>query len=54
MIAVGWLDNKAVHFLSTADTTNVTVVKRRVSNEKVDVQAPELVCNYNKYMGGVD
>jgi hypothetical protein len=54
IIAVGWLDNKAVHFISTADTANVKVVKRRVSNAKVDVQAPELICNYKKYTGSVD
>jgi hypothetical protein len=54
MIAVGWLDNKAVHFISTGDTTNVKVVKRRVGNAKVNIPAPEIVCNYNKYTGGVD
>jgi hypothetical protein len=54
MIALGWLDNKAVHFISTSDTIAVKSVKRRVGNQKVDVPAPELVCNYNKYMGGID
>ncbi len=54
MIAVGWLDNKAVHFISTADKTVMTSVKRRVGNKKEDAPAPELVLNYNKYMGGVD
>jgi hypothetical protein len=54
IIAVGWLDNKAVNFISTADTTAVKTVKRRVTDSKVEVAAPEIVANYNKYMGGVD
>jgi hypothetical protein len=54
MIAVGWLDNKAVHFVSTADTTSMTSVKRRVGNKKEDMPTPDSVKNYNKYMGGKD
>jgi hypothetical protein len=54
MIAIGWLDNKAVHFMSTSDTTKVVSVKRRVCNERIDIPAPVVVANYNKYMGGVD
>jgi Transposase IS4 len=54
MIAVGWLDNKAVHFITTADTTAMQTVQRRIQNEKVNVPAPEVVANYNKFMGGVD
>ncbi len=54
MIAVGWLDNKAVHFVTTADTTTMKTVQRRIRNEKALVPAPEVVANYNKFMGGVD
>jgi hypothetical protein len=54
MIAVGWLDNKAVHFVSTADTTETVTVQRRVGGTKVDVMAPVAISNYNKFMGGVD
>jgi len=54
IISIGWLDNKAVNFISTADTTAVTTVKCRVTDKKVEVAAPEVVVNYNKYMGGVD
>ncbi len=54
MVAVGWLDNKAVHFISTAHTTAFQSVQRRICNEKVQVPASEVVANYNKFMGGVD
>jgi hypothetical protein len=54
MLAVGWIDNKAVHFISTADTTDIVKVTRRVGNKKVDVPAPVAVKNYNQFMGGVD
>jgi hypothetical protein len=54
LIAVGWLDNKLVNFISTADTTEIVSVERRIKNEKVKVPAPVVVKNYNKYMGGVD
>ena len=54
MVAVGWLDNKAVNFVSTSDTTAISSVLRRVGSDKREVPAPVVVCNYNKYMGGVD
>ena len=54
MLAVGWLDNKAVNFVSMADTTSMKSVLRRVGSKQIEVPAPEVVCNYNKYMGGVD
>ncbi len=53
MVAVGWLDNKAVHFISTADTTAISTGERRIGNVKVSLKAPEVVCNYNKFIGGV-
>ncbi len=34
MLAVGWIDNKAVHFVSTADTTETVIVSRRAGNKK--------------------
>ncbi len=54
ILAVGWLDNKAVNFISTADSTTVKSVQRRFNNENLQIPAPEVVCQYNKYMGGVD
>jgi len=54
LISVGWLDNKAVNFISTADTTAVKAVKCRITNDKVEVAALEIVVNYNKYMGVMD
>jgi hypothetical protein len=54
LVAIGWLDNKAVNFISTADTTDVVSVERRIKNEKVQLSAPAVIKNYNMYMGGVD
>ncbi len=48
LISVGWLDTKAVNFISTADNTAVKMVKCRVTESKVEVAAPEVVANYNK------
>ena len=54
MLAIGWIDNKAVHFVSTADTTTTVVVTRRAGSKKLDISAPVAIKNYNKFMGGVD
>jgi hypothetical protein len=54
MIAIGWLDNKPVHFISTADSTEIVQVQRKSGAEKLNVSAPMAVANYNQYMGGVD
>jgi C1A family cysteine protease len=54
LVAIGWLDNKAINFISTVDTTGVVSVERRIKNEKVQLFAPAVVKNYNMYMGGVD
>ena len=54
ILAVGWIDNKAVHFISTADTTDTSTVLHRIKDKKVEVPAPIAVKMYNKYMGGVD
>jgi hypothetical protein len=54
MLAIGWLDNKPVHFVSTADTTEIVHVQRKCGSEKLQVSAPMAVANSNKYMGGVD
>jgi hypothetical protein len=54
MLAVGWVDSKAVYFVSTADTTDIVTVNRKIGSSKVDVRAPLAVAKYNKFMGGVD
>ncbi len=54
MLAIGWIDNKAVHFISTADTMETVIVNRRSGSNKMDVVAPVAIKNYNKFMGGVD
>jgi hypothetical protein len=54
MLAIGWINNKAVHFISTADTTESVTVSRRTKDKKVGISAPICIKNYKKYMGGVD
>jgi len=53
-VAVGWLDNKAINFIFISDTMAIKSVQRCVGCEKQQVPAPEIVFNYNKYMGGID
>jgi hypothetical protein len=47
IVAVGWLDNKPVHFISTADTTDIVHVKRRLGDQCMDISAPMVIANYN-------
>ena len=65
VLAVAWLDNKPVYFLSTIHKPNFTArapnsrkaVKRRSSGAaagSVSVPCPPLLHGYNQYMGGVD
>jgi hypothetical protein len=54
IVAIGWMDSKPVNVISTADTTEMGFVRRGIGNTKVDVEAPEAIVNYNKYMGGVN
>jgi len=43
-----------VNFISTEDMTSIKTVKRRATDNKVEVAAPEVVVNYNKCMGDVN
>jgi len=54
MIAVRWVDSKALYFVSNADTTEIATVQRRIGSNKVEVRAPMAIANYNKWMGGAD
>jgi hypothetical protein len=49
---VGWINNKAGNLISATDNTQNGDVKIRVQSTQVEVIAPELVVNYNKYMRG--
>ena len=54
LIAVGWLDNKPVNFISTADTTEIVSVERRIKHEKVKVPAPVVVKNLIVYLSCIN
>ena len=52
------MDKKPVHVAGTVtgtSTENVSLVKRRMKDGvQEDVPCPEIIKNYNKFMGGVD
>lgn len=54
MQAVAWVDSKPCAFLSTADSTHLTAMERRIGANMVQVRVPNVVKQYNRYMGGVD
>jgi hypothetical protein len=45
MLAVGWIDSKAVYFVSTADTTESVTVSQGIGSTKVNVVAPLAIAN---------
>ena len=51
-----WQDTKVVTMLSTNSqpTANHKVLRRKKDGSRVDVQCPDAIVQYNKYMGGVD
>ncbi|XP_046688364.1 piggyBac transposable element-derived protein 3-like [Homalodisca vitripennis] len=54
---VKWMDNRSVLMISNfiSPLGKVTVERRQKgSNEKVKIDCPKMVNEYNKYMGGVD
>ncbi|XP_051171925.1 piggyBac transposable element-derived protein 4-like [Leptopilina boulardi] len=54
--AIKWMDSKPVTVLSTAhDPAFVTEVKRKNRDgSRSNISCPEVIADYNKYMGGVD
>ena len=62
LLATCWYDSKGVYFLSTLHSAKYRdgtpaadqTVRRRSPNGPIDVPAPPLLHDYNKFMGGVD
>ncbi len=57
MFAVKWMDNKAVHLLSTISSSNEMITVRRRQKgqmEKVNVSCPTMIRDYNNGMNGTD
>jgi Transposase IS4/Dual oxidase maturation factor len=55
MIALSWMDNKPVHFLSTGPAGHASSVSRRMIGGVVEtISAPDVVSDYHRLMGGVD
>ncbi|KAJ8928102.1 hypothetical protein NQ314_019363 [Rhamnusium bicolor] len=50
-----WHDNRVVHLISNYHGTKSTTVKRmQKDGSRKDIACPEIVPDYNRYMGGVD
>lgn len=57
IIVVKWFDTRPVHLISTyAGVEETTAIRRydRKRKEYINVQCPEIVTEYNKFMGGID
>ena len=54
--ACRWFDNRDVYSLSSvySDSLTLNFVRRQVDKQMMDVSCPEIIADYNKYMGGVD
>ena len=53
LLAIKYRDKKDVYMLSTIHDESTKAVMRR-SRQRPRVQKPVAICDYNKYMGGVD
>ncbi len=54
MTVVRWTDNKDVFAISTLLGDNNSTAKRHVDGVVKDVPIPEIISDYNQFMGGVD
>ncbi|MGH7974639.1 MAG: hypothetical protein ACREBR_03870 [bacterium] len=54
MVAFGWVDGIPVHMVSTADSSDMGFVTRRIGGEQKQVPAPVVVKRYNNAMQSVD
>ena len=54
LVAVRWTDKRDIHALSTVNGDKMTTVRRRDGKEVMEVNCPEIIEEYNSFMGGVD
>ena len=55
LVALGWMDNRPVYFLGSNVSAAMTTIERREKTGAVTVvPCPQLVKDYQTYMGGVD
>jgi hypothetical protein len=55
LVALGWMDNRPVYMLGSNVSTTLTSVARREKNGAVtNVPCPQMMKDYQTYMGGVD
>ena len=51
---VKWWDNRDVYAMSTLYSNDMTKVKRHVDGSVKEIPCPEIIADYNSFMGGVD
>ena len=51
---VRWIDNRDVYAISTLNSDLLTKVKRQVDGTVKEITCPEIISDYNSFMGGVD
>ena len=54
LAAYGWVDGNPVHFITSADGTATTEVRRRIGKKVEKVRAPIAIKRYNQNMHAVD
>ena len=51
---VKWHDNRDVYAISTLYGNSMTRVKRQIDGNTKEIPCPEIIEDYNTFMGGVD
>ena len=54
IVASSWMDGSVVNMLSNADSSGTGIVTRQLGKKQVEIKAPVVVKEYNKFMQGVD
>ena len=54
IMVVVWIDNHDVYAIFTLNSDSLTIVKRQVDGTVKEVTCPEIIADFNTFMGNVD